>query len=112
MVETRFDIQLHIKTGSDFQCYGKFFLGKNKKFANDIFQKLKGNRSVNDKTILHIDLVEARNELPVNIQVISCSLEELAENCRSSQKKYLNSLTWKAYNSVALEKLFISNISG
>jgi len=87
MVETKYHIQLHVKTGNDFQCYGKFFLGKNRKLANDIFQKLKGSRKVTDKTILHLDLVEARNELPTNIQMISCSLDELAENCKIITKE-------------------------
>jgi hypothetical protein len=87
MVETKYHIQLHVKTGNDFQCYGKFFLGKNRKLANDIFQKLKGSKKVTDKTILHLDLVEARNELPTNIQMISCSLDELAENCKIITKE-------------------------
>jgi len=87
MAETRFYIQLNIKIGSDFQCYGKFLLGNNKKFANDTFQKMRGNKKVNDKTILHLDLVEKRNGLPLNIQMISCSLEELAENCKIITKE-------------------------
>ena len=87
MAESKYYIELHIKTGNDFQCYGKFFLGKNRKLANDISQKLKGSKNVTDKTILHLDLVEAKNELPINIQMISCSLDELAENSKIITKE-------------------------
>jgi len=87
MAETRYHIELHVKTGNDFQCYGKFFLGKNRKLANNIFHQLKGIRKVTDKTILHLDLVEAKNELTTNIQMISCSLDELAENCKIITKE-------------------------
>jgi hypothetical protein len=48
---------------------------------------MKGSSDVNDKTILHLDLVEARNELPTNIQMISCSLDQLAENCKIITKE-------------------------
>lgn len=82
MEETKFYIQLHINTIDGVQCYGKFMLGKDEKFASNVFKKLKGNKRVNDKTVLHLDLVETRNELPINIRMISCSLEELAENCK------------------------------
>jgi hypothetical protein len=87
MTESKYHIELHVKTGNDFQCYGKFFLGNNRKLANTIFRQLKGTRKVTEKTILHLDLVEAKNELPINIQIISCSLDELAENCKVITKE-------------------------
>jgi hypothetical protein len=31
---------------------------------------------------LQIDLMETRNDLPTNIKVLGCTLEELAENCK------------------------------
>src|SRR5262245_19051788 len=87
MAETKFHIELNIKTTDDFTCYGKFTLRNNKKFASSVFQKMKGNIKVDDKTILQIEFVETRNNLPVNIQVISCSLEQLAENCKTITKE-------------------------
>ncbi|HET9824244.1 MAG TPA: hypothetical protein VFP87_02855 [Chitinophagaceae bacterium] len=87
MAETKFHIHLNIKTSDDFQCYGKFILGGSRKFANSLFEKMKGNKKVDRQTILQLELVETRNELPVNIQVISCSLEQLAENCKTITKE-------------------------
>lgn len=86
-METRFDIILSIKTESGFENFGKFFAGHNEKAATRIFQKLKGSTEVSAENILHIELMEMRNDLPVNIQMLSCTLEELAENCRTITKE-------------------------
>ena len=39
------------------------------------------------KCILQIDLMETKNNLPVNIKVIGCTLEQLAENCKIITKE-------------------------
>ena len=87
MAESKFHIELNIKTTNDFTCYGTFILGNNRKFASGLFQKMKGSKKVDDKTILQLEFIETRNDLPVNIQVISCSLEQLAENCKTITKE-------------------------
>jgi hypothetical protein len=87
VAETKFHIELNIKTGEDFTRYGKFTLGNSRKFASSLFQKMKGNKKVDDRAILQLEFVETRNNLPVNIQVISCSLEQLAENCKTITKE-------------------------
>ena len=87
MTETKFHIELNIRTPGDFTCYGKFMLGSNRKFASNLFQKMKGNKKADEKAILQLEFVETRNDLPVNIQVISCSLEQLAENCKTITKE-------------------------
>ena len=87
MAETKFHIELNIKTPDDFTCYGKFMLGTSRKFAINLFQKMKGSKKVDEQAILQLEFVETRNNLPVNIQVISCSLEQLAENCKTITKE-------------------------
>ena len=87
MTETKFHIELNIKTPDDFTCYGKFVLGSNRKFASNLFQKMKGNKGADEKAILQLEFVETRNDLPVNIQVIGCSLEQLGENCKTITKE-------------------------
>lgn len=93
MTSTNFFIELNIKTANGFENYAKFFLGNDKSFAYGIFQKLKGSRDVNDKSILHLNFMEMSNTLPLNIQVISCTLDELAENCKIITKE-----TFKVFN--------------
>jgi hypothetical protein len=87
MAERNFHIELNLKTTNDFTCYGKFMLGDSRKFASSLFEKMKGNKKVDNNTILQMEFVETRNNLPVNIQVISCSIEQLAENCRTITKE-------------------------
>lgn len=87
MAETKFYIQLNVKTSDDFRCYGKFTLGGSRKFANNLFQKMEGSKKVNDQSILQLEFIETRNDLPVNVQVISCSLDELALNCKTITKE-------------------------
>ena len=87
MAVSEFYIVLNIKSGKDFQTYGKFFLGNNRRFADNIFKKLKGNKRVSNASVLYIELMETSNELPVNIHVMSCSLDELSENCKMITKE-------------------------
>jgi hypothetical protein len=93
MTRLNFCIELTIRTADGFENYGKFFIGTDRRFAYNIFKKLKGNTEVSDKSFLHLQFIEVQNGLPVNIQLLSCSLEELAENCRIITKetfKFLN----------------------
>ena len=93
MIESNFYIVLNIKTADGFESYGKFFIGNDRKTANSIFQKLKGSKKVSEKSILTLDLTETSHGLPLNMQLISCTLEELAENCKTITKetfKFLN----------------------
>jgi|SRR4029079_12732722 len=93
MAVSEFYIVLNIKSGKDFQTYGKFFLGKSRKFADRVFKKLKGNKKISNASVLYIELMETNNELPINIQVMSCTLDELSENCKMITKE-----TFKQYN--------------
>ncbi len=93
MKETIFYILVSIKTARGFECIGKFYVGNNRLFANNIFKRLKGQEEINEKTVLTLDLMETQKELPVNMQMISCSLNELTENCRIIVKE-----TFKLFN--------------
>lgn len=69
-----------MKTQAGYDSYAQYFLGDDRKAANELFSKLKGNAGLNAP--LHIDLMETVNDLPVSIKTISCSLEELSRNCQ------------------------------
>ena len=40
-----------------------------------------------DHCVLQMDLMETKNNLPVNIKVLGCTLEEMAENCKTIAKE-------------------------
>ncbi len=82
-----------LKTSDGFENFAKFNLGNNKKAAAEVFRQLKGDPTVDEKTILTIDLVETVNELPVNLNILGCTLEELAYNTRIITKE-----TFKLHN--------------
>ena len=46
-----------------------------------------GKNNVNEKTVLYLELMETYNDLPVNMNVLSCTLEELALNCKMITKE-------------------------
>lgn len=93
MKQTTFYIVLNLRTYNGFESFGKFFIGNNGEFATAIFNQLKGRKNVTEKSVLQLDLIETINGLPVNIQMMSCSLEELAENCKIITKE-----TFKLFN--------------
>lgn len=87
MKQSTFFIVLNIRTGTGYECFGKFFIGNNRRSAGAIFDQLKGRKNVDEKSLLQLDLMESVNGLPTNMQMLSCSLEDLAENCKIITKE-------------------------
>ena len=76
-----------MKTAHGFESFGRFWIGNDRQFANTLFSMLKGSPSLQENDILHMDLMETRNGLPVGLRVINCTLEELTANCRTITKE-------------------------
>jgi len=87
-----FYIIVNLKSGKSYESFAKFFLGKNKKSAEGIFQKLKGSTDVSEKSMLQLQLTEIDDGLPLNIHLLSCTLEELGENCKIITKELFKQL--------------------
>jgi len=88
-----FYIKCTLKTINGFECFGKFYIGNDREFAESIFKKLKGNEEVDENNILQLDFIESRQNLPVNLKMLHCSLDEMTENSRMITKemfKYYN----------------------
>jgi len=95
MRESDFLIALNIKTADGFESYGKFFLGHSRDAAETIFSKLNGTKKVNNKSVLTLELIETNRDLPLNIQAISCTLEELTKNIKVITKEIFKLLNLK-----------------
>ena len=95
MKENVFYVVLSLRTSEGFESFGKFNLGNKRKAAVEIFGQLKGTRTVNEKTMLTIDLVETVNGLPLNLNIMGCTLEELAHNTRIITKETFKLLNLK-----------------
>jgi len=79
-METAYYILLYIKTPRGFESFARFYIGNKERLARQLFDKLKGRGEELDNCILQMDLMETRNNLPVNLKVIGCTLEEMTEN--------------------------------
>lgn len=86
-METQFYITITLKTHNGLECFAKFFIGNNRHRAFDIFKQLKGSHNVTEKNILYFDFWETKKGLPVNLDLITCTLNQLAENCRIITKE-------------------------
>ena len=93
MTSNTFYVLISIRTLDSFERVGKYNLGNNRKTAAAIFRQLKGSPDVDLKTMLTMELEETVNGLPVNLQMVGCTLEELANNTKIiviETFKYLN----------------------
>lgn len=86
-METQFYITITLKTHKGLESFAKFFIGNNRHRAFEIFKRLKGSHNVTEKNILYFDFLETEKGLPVNLDFITCTLNQLAENCRIITKE-------------------------
>ena len=86
-METQFYIAITLKTHKGIESFAKFFVGNNRHRAYEIFKQLKGSHNVNEKNILYFDFLETENGLPLNLDFITCTLNQLGENCRLITKE-------------------------
>jgi hypothetical protein len=86
-MKTTFYIVLNMKRGDAFEVLAKFFIGNDREFAYQLFAEMDGDDHVRESDILHLDLVETVEGLPVNMKVINCRLEQVAANCRTITKE-------------------------
>jgi hypothetical protein len=82
-MKTTFYIDLSLKTPGGPEPYGRFFIGNNREKAYELFTKLICNKDVNESDMLFLDLMEMQGSLPLNLKMISCTLEQLCQNCKT-----------------------------
>jgi hypothetical protein len=86
-METQFYILFTLKTLKGPESFAKFFIGNDRDNAYEIFSKLKGTDSVDEKNLLYIDFMETKQGLPVNLNVITCTLNQLTDNFKELTKE-------------------------
>ena|SRR5689334_11309135 len=79
-METRFYIDISIQTQEGPQRIGRFEIGDDREAASRLFKVLKGSPEVNAKDMLYIEFMELVNGLPLNIDILTCDLQELGTN--------------------------------
>jgi hypothetical protein len=64
-MKTKFYILLSLKTPRGFVDYGQYFFGDDRGTAYELFSQLKVKENLKDSCLLHIDLMETVDELPI-----------------------------------------------
>ena len=85
-------ITLHARTASGFDTFGEFFIGNDRQAAKELFSTLKGSPDNLEDGLLLIELREINRNLPLDIQMIHCTLDQLADNCRLITKNQFKKL--------------------
>ncbi|HVM89675.1 MAG TPA: hypothetical protein VMT76_15910 [Puia sp.] len=78
----RYAIQVTMRCEQDAECIATFNLGRNGTLASDLFRRLRGNPQVTEKDPLQMEFIELTNELPLIVDIISCTLAEIGENSK------------------------------
>lgn len=86
-MKTQFYILLSQKSSTGFTAYGEFWLGSDRQEATSVFGLLKGNKDSLNKALLHFDLMETVDGIPLKVLAVSCTLEEYAANCKVIAKE-------------------------
>jgi hypothetical protein len=75
-----FYINISIQTKEGPRSFGRFDFGSDREAAKALFKRMKGSAVIDRKNMLYIELMEMRNGLPVNIDILTCDLQELGTN--------------------------------
>ncbi|MGC4038611.1 MAG: hypothetical protein QM764_21790 [Chitinophagaceae bacterium] len=90
-MNTTYCIKLSLRCGDEVECIAKFNLGNDKQFAKDLFGRLKGSHDVQENDPLQMEFIETKNELPLSMQIISCTLADLGENAKMITREVFKS---------------------
>jgi hypothetical protein len=88
-------ITLHARTASGFDTFGEFFIGNDRQAAKELFNTLKGSPDEIEGGLLLMELVEINRNLPLDLQMVHCTLDEIAYNCRLITKSQFKTLNLK-----------------
>ncbi len=89
-------IALSARTTSGFDTFGEFFIGNDRQAAKQLFNSLTGSTDDVQGGLLIMELREINRNLPFDIKMISCTLDQLSENCRLITKSQFKTFNLKA----------------
>ncbi|TMI74059.1 MAG: hypothetical protein E6H09_03780 [Bacteroidetes bacterium] len=80
MIRSVFYINISIQTPEGLRQFGRFEFGRDRQAARELFKRLKGSSSIDQKDMLYIELMETVNGLPLNLDILTCDLQQLGTN--------------------------------
>ena len=85
--KSKYYLMLSLKYPGGYKYFGDYYLGKDSRYANEVFNGLKGRDTVCDDSVLHIDMIVTSGDLPETAKTIACTLDEFACNCKYIAKE-------------------------
>lgn len=79
-MQALFYIDISIQAQGGPKRFARFELGPDRQAARELFKKLKGSPEINQKDMLYIEFIETVNGLPLNLDILTCDLQELGTN--------------------------------
>jgi hypothetical protein len=76
-----------MKTCRGMETYGSFSIGKDTRFALNLFDILEGCKEVSPESVMTIDLVKREGGIPYPLALKHCTLEQLGKNTRLITKE-------------------------
>jgi hypothetical protein len=92
-MENGFHISCYLRTVQGFEKFARFELGTDRTFAYALFSELEGSTDTKETDTLTMELVESQKGLPLNLKIISCTLDQLSINCRHLTKEIFKKRT-------------------
>ena len=86
-MDIQYYIELTLKTSDGMESIARFFVGDNRRRAYSIFKKLQGVTDIDEKNLIYIDFMEIKEGLPLSVDIITCTLDQLGENCKTITKE-------------------------
>lgn len=82
-MSTTYYITTHLRMPHGMLETGRFFVGRDKEFALQLFNSLKGSSAIDKHLLLRIDLIVTGEKGPeIPFGSISCTLNEYTESCK------------------------------
>jgi hypothetical protein len=88
-------ITVHARTASGFDTIGEFIIGNSQQEASQLFKILKGSPDNLEEGVLLMELREINDSLLFDVQLIQCTLDQVADNCRLIVKNQFRLLNLK-----------------
>ena len=81
-MKKQYFIELGFKAPDGPETFASFYVGDNCERVGNIFSRLLGTRNIDDSHVIYLSFVEMRNGLPIGLDMIGCTLNQLGENCK------------------------------
>jgi len=96
MYPQEYYINISIQTPEGPKRLARFDLGSDRDAATHLFKRLKGSSTLNPKDLLFIEFMETINGLPMNVDMLTCDLQELGTNAMLITQDVFRLLNLKA----------------